>query len=62
MKKHDGAQTEDWGGGARNKSPAAQTLIFVSFVSHTANHVLSEEVSLMTLRKEILETGMRLLD
>ena len=47
---------------SRNESPATQALILVSFVSHTANHVLSEEVSLMTLRKEILETGMRLLD
>ena len=47
---------------SRNKSPATQTLVFVSFVGHSTNDILSKKVSLMPLGEEILETGVCLLD
>jgi transketolase C-terminal domain/subunit len=48
--------------GSRNKSPATQALVFVGFVCHAADDILSKKVSLVSLGKEILKTGVRLLD
>ena len=47
---------------SRNESPATQALILVRFVSHTANHVLSKQVPLMSIGEEILQAGVRLFD
>jgi hypothetical protein len=37
-------------------------LVFVSFVSNAANHILGKKISLVSLREEILQAGIRLLD